>query len=239
MQTTAQRTAALSLATLAFSASAALAQGMGGEMKGDKMSKDHMMADAVEYTIVLKSLWTPSRQPLDYPTGSAHFSGIIGASHGTAFTLFKEGNTPTPGLERLSEMGAHSPLDAELKAMVMAGKAGAIVESGPLKDFSGDSIVATVRVDAKNPLVSFVAMIAPSPDWFTGLANVNLMQNGMWVTSRTIELHAYDSGGDDGTTYKAADIDTSPKKPISRASAKHFMPNGTPLAVAVVTITKK
>jgi hypothetical protein len=226
-----------SVAALTFAAGAASAQMDMG--KPDNKMKDQMMGDGVEYTIVLKSLWTPARQPLDYPAASAHFSGIIGASHGTAFTLFREGNKPTPGLERLSEMGAHSPLDGELKAVVMSGKAGSIVESGPLKDFVNDSIVATIRVDAKNPMVSFVAMIAPSPDWFTGLPAVNLMENGAWMTSKTIELYAYDSGGDDGITYKAADIDNNPKKPTMRASAKHFAPNGTPLAVAVVTITKK
>jgi hypothetical protein len=231
------RFSARSLMALSVAAGAAAAQSdMGREMnKSDKMA----MGDGADYTIVVKSLWTPARQPLDYPAGSAHFSGIIGASHGASFTLFREGNKPTPGLERLSEMGAHSPLDAELRAVVTAGKAGSIVESGPLKNFASDSIVATVHVDAKNPMLSFVAMIAPSPDWFTGLANLNLMENGTWVTARTIELHAYDSGGDDGTTYKAADVDNNPKKPVSRASAKHFAPNGAPLAVAVVTITKK
>ena len=226
-----------SVAALTFVAGAASAQMDMG--KSDKPMMDHKMGDGVEYTIVIKSLWTPQRQPLDYPAGSVHFSGIIGASHGAAFTLFKEGNKPTPGLERLSEMGAHSPLDAELKAVVMAGEAGSIVESGPLKDFVNDSIVATVRVDAKNPMVSFVAMIAPSPDWFTGLASLNLMENGAWITSKTVELHAYDSGGDDGLTYKAADVDNNPKKATMRASAKHFAPGGTALPVAVVTITKK
>ena len=96
-----------------------------------------------------------------------------------------------------------------------------------------------MQVDAAHPLVSVVAMIAPSPDWFTGLANVNLMENGAWVASRTLELSAYDSGGDDGTTYKAPDQDNNPKKPTSRATTRHCAPNGVPLPVATVTFTRK
>ena len=107
-----------------------------------------------------------------------------------------------------------------------------------MRDFK-DSLVATVLVDADHPLVSLVAMVAPSPDWFTGVADVNLMENGAWAASRTVELWAYDSGGDDGVTYKAPDKDTNPKKPTSRETSRHFAPNGAALPVGTVTITRK
>lgn len=64
------------------------------------------------------------------------------------------------------------------------------------------------------------------------------MENGAWLASRTLELSAYDSGGDDGTTYKAPDQDNNPKKPTSRATTRHFAPNGTALPVATVTFTR-
>lgn len=126
------------------------------------------------------------------------FSGLIGATHNDTYSLFNEGMMPTPGLERLSEEGKHDPLDAEIRAALAAGSVGALVETGPLRDF-GDSLVTTVRVNSTHPMVSLVAMIAPSPDWFAGVRSVNLMENGAWVESRTLELRAYDSGGDDGT----------------------------------------
>jgi hypothetical protein len=86
--------------------------------------------------------------------------------------------------------------------------------------------------------VSLVAMIAPSPDWFTGAANVQLMENGGWVSSRTIQLNAYDSGGDDGATYKAPDRDTNPKKPTMLAGTRHFVGNGAPVPVATLTLRR-
>lgn len=205
------------------------------------MSGANAMSDGVEYTIVLKSSWTAARFPFEYPEAGTftgpHFSGLIGASHSPSYAIFSVGSRPTPGLEKLSEEGKHTPLDGEIRAAIQSGAAGALVESGPLRDFK-DSLVATVRVDPDHPLVSLVAMIAPSPDWFTGISNVNLRENGEWVATRTLDLWSYDSGGDDGTTYKAADQDNNPKKATSQNSDRHFAPKGTALSVGTVTITR-
>lgn len=199
------------------------------------------MSGTVEYTVVLKSRWTAANHPFEYPAAGAltgpHFSGLIGATHNASYTLFAEGARPTPGLENLSEQGKHAPLDEEIRAAAGRGAVGALFESGPLKDF-GDSLVTTIRVDSAHPMVSLVAMIAPSPDWFTGAASVPLMENGAWVPSRTIELNAYDSGGDDGATYKAPDRDTNPKKPTMLARTRHFVADGAPRPVATLTLRR-
>jgi len=171
-------------------------------------------AGPAEYTVIVKSTWTKTTHPFEYPSG-ARFSGMIGASHNAKYSIFAVGRRPTPGLERLSEEGKHSPLDTEIRTAIDQGNALALFESGGLKNFK-DSMVATVRVDHTHPLVDVVNMIQPSPDWFTGATNVNLAENGGWVARRTLTLPAYDSGGDDGKTYQAPDRDTNPKKPTTR-----------------------
>jgi len=196
------------------------------------------MGETVTYTVVLKGRWTAANFPYEYPAGSAHFSGLIGTSHRDGYQLFREGAMPTPGLERLSETGRHMPLDDEIRSAVSAGRAGMLVESGPLRDF-GDSVVTTVTVDARFPLVSLVAMIAPSPDWFAGVASIDLREMGGWTKRKSVDLMAYDSGGDDGMTFMAPDIDTAPKRATMRATTKHFAPNGAPMPVATVTFIKR
>jgi hypothetical protein len=196
-----------------------------------------MPAAPAEYRVVVKSTWTARNHPFEYPSG-AHFSGLIGASHNANYELFELGSRPTPGLERLSEEGKHSPLNDEIRAAIKAGNALEMFETGGLKNFR-DSLVTTVHVDAKHPMVSVVNMIAPSPDWFTGASSVNLASNGGWQPSRTLILYAYDSGGDDGTTYKARDRDTNPKKPTSRAATRHFVVKGKVKPVATITFTKQ
>jgi hypothetical protein len=195
-----------------------------------------MPTGPAEYRVVVKSTWTRANHPFEYPS-DAHFSGIIGASHNGKYSIFAVGRRPTRGLERLSEEGKHSPLNDEIRAAIEAGNALALFETGGLKNFK-DSMVTTVRVDPAHPLISVVNMVAPSPDWFTGAASVNMVQNGAWVASRRWTLPAYDSGGDDGTTYKARDRDTNPKKPTSRAVSRHFVVNGTVRPVAVLVLTR-
>ncbi|MFN2572581.1 MAG: spondin domain-containing protein [Gemmatimonadales bacterium] len=190
-----------------------------------------------EYTVIIKSTWTKTTHPFEYPS-DGHFSGMIGASHNAKYSIFAVGRRPTPGLERLSEEGKHSPLDTEIRSAMDQGNALMEFESGGLKNWK-DSMVSTVRVDAAHPFVSVVNMVAPSPDWFTGASSVNLLENGAWVARRTLSLPAYDSGGDDGKTYKARDADTNPKKPTTRAANRHFVINGRVRNVATVTFVKK
>jgi Spondin_N len=181
--------------------------------------------DGATYQITVTGLWTAERFPLEYPKAGLltgpHFSGVIGASHNGQFRLFADGQLPTPGLERLSEEGKHSPLDQEIKDAIAAGRAGALFETGPIKDFS-QTATGTVRVTLTYPDVSAVAMIAPSPDWFAGVSNVALVEGGHYVAEKTVDLYAWDSGGDAGVTYAAADQDLAPKHATMIASPQHF-----------------
>jgi len=201
-----------------------------------------LAADTAQYSVTFTRHWTEKTHPFEYPEAGLltgpHFSGLIGASHDGAYKIFKEGARPTPGLEKLSEEGKHSPLDAEIKAAIAAGKAGALFETGPIREDMG-SESTEVTVNRKFPMVSAVAMIAPSPDWFAGAADVNLMEGGKWVATKTVDLYAYDAGSDDGKTYKADDMDNRPKKSTMSANTPHFVNKGRKVRVATLTFTKK
>jgi len=228
------RPGVLALALIALARTAPAQQAMAMDAKKDMKEMSH---ETVTYTVTLHGRWTAANFPVEYPAG-AHFSGLIGATHVAGWHLYNEGAMPTAGLERLSEMGRHQPLDAEIRSVITSGRAGALIESGPLKDF-GDSVVTTVTIDARFPFISLVAMIAPSPDWFAGVADIDLRDMGGWAATKTVELMAYDSGGDEGTTYLAADIDNSPKHATMRASARHFAVGGKPMPVATITFVRK
>lgn len=194
-----------------------------------------------QYSITFTRHWTAKTHPVEYPEGNLiggpHFSGLIGATHNGRYALFREGTKPTPGLEKLSEEGKHAPLDAEIRAAIAKGKAGMLFETGPIREDMGSETVA-VTVSSRFPHVSAVAMIAPSPDWFAGAANVNLMEGGQWVAKKSVDLYAYDAGSDDGMTYKAADRDNEPKKPTMSAKSQHFVRNGMPVRVGTLTFTR-
>lgn len=196
----------------------------------------------VEYDLELIPTWTAMSHPLDYPpdgllTGP-HFSGLIGVTHRSGFQLFTDGGLPSRGLERLSEEGKHAPLDEELKAAIARGEAGVLVETDPVKDLR-TSARARLTVDAAHPRFSGVAMIAPSPDWFLAAVDVSLLEGDRWMERREVTLFAWDSGGDDGTTYLAADEDTSPKRPTRLNDAPHFVRGGKRVPVATLVLTRR
>jgi spondin N len=198
------------------------------------------MRAATTYKVQFTPAWTKANFPFEYPDTSLihkpHFSGWIGTAHDDNYRIFQEGVAPTPGLENLSEMGKHDPLDSEIKSAIAAGNALSLSESEPLKDFS-QTVTFEVSIDEAHPMVALVAMIAPSPDWFAGV-DVNLMENGAPVASKSVDVAAWDSGGDDGTTYLADDVDTNPKKPSMQSTDRHFMNNGKTMPVGTLTFTK-
>jgi hypothetical protein len=77
-------------------------------------------------------------------------------------------------------------------------------------------------------------MIAPSPDWFAGAANVELIENGRWVTHKRVILYAWDAGTDSGTTYQAADDDTVPRDRVRMNKSPHFQRDERPVPVGTL-----
>ena len=89
-------------------------------------------------------------------------------------------------------------------------------------------------VDRDFPLVTVVSMLAPSPDWFVGVAGLSLLEDGDWVDERVATLFAYDAGTDSGTTYTSPNADTSPPEPIHRI-ATGPLGNGRPVGTFTFT----
>ena len=193
-------------------------------------------ADSAQYKVRFDATWTAASHPLDYP-GNAHFSGLVGATHDDAYRIFADGTTATPGIEALAERGAHAPLTDEIGKAIEGGSAGALFESGALFSFPG-TIEAGFTADMSHPYASVAAMVAPSPDWFTGVANVALMQDGKWIDQATYTLFAWDAGTDGGTLHAAMDDDTMPRQSVQLNAAPQFKDDQGLKPVGTVTFTK-
>src|SRR5262245_42409543 len=195
-------------------------------------------AEPVRYKVVFERTWSSETHPKDFPL-LAPFSPVIGVTHGAGYDPFRAGSTPSPGIEQLCEEGKHQPLDAEIKAAIASGGAGALIETpDPLRSVPGRA-ETTFAIDPKHPMVSIAAMIAPSPDWCAIAADVMLLENGAWVPQKTIVLEAWDVGTDSATTYRALDDDTQPRGPIQLNPSPYFVRDGQRVAVGKVTFTRQ
>jgi hypothetical protein len=193
---------------------------------------------AARYEVRFERSWSSESHPKDFPL-LAHFSPVIGVTHGDGFSLFREGAAPTPGLEKLCEEGKHQPLDAELKRAIESGGAGALIETEePLRSVPGVA-TAVFEVDAAHPLVDIAAMIAPSPDWCAVAADVDLREGGDWVAEKTVTLYAWDVGTDRATSYRAFDDDQQPRGKLQRSDSPYFVAADGPTPVGTVRFVKQ
>jgi hypothetical protein len=193
---------------------------------------------AVRYQVTFERTWSAETHPADFPL-LAHFSPVIGATHNGSFEVFPKGEKASAGLEHLCEEGKHQPLDAEIRAAVAKGTAGALIETpDPLRSVPGKA-TASFEIDPAHPKVSIGAMIAPSPDWCAVAADVLLYENGQWVATKTIALEAWDMGTDSATSYRAFDDDTQPRGPIQLNETPYFVREGKRVPVGSVTFVRQ
>jgi hypothetical protein len=87
-------------------------------------------------------------------------------------------------------------------------------------------------------MVSVVSMLAPSPDWFIAVSNINLIENNEWVVNKTITVDIYDSGTDDGSTFLSPDFPTLPPLPIVNITTPPLAVNNVVAPLGSITFTK-
>merc|ERR1740124_1677080 len=61
-------------------------------------------------------------------------------------------------------------------------------------------------LDEQNTKISAIHMMAPSPDWFTGINAVDMCVDGYWVATKTITAVPYDVGVDGGVYFRTANV---------------------------------
>lgn len=161
------------------------------------------------YRVTIVSEWTAASHPVTRP-GNSHFSPTVLANHGVAGDLFVVGVPASPGIEQMAETGATGTLRAEL-----AG-------DGSVSDvLTGSSIFGVgqnsfdVTAGRGDDLISLVTMLAPSPDWFVGIHDVDLLRSDGWIDRLELDLGNYDAGTDSGPGFTSANADTNPAQVIS------------------------
>ncbi|XP_065839987.1 uncharacterized protein [Oscarella lobularis] len=174
------------------------------------------------YKATFTAIWTSSSHPKDYPTHSAHWSGVVGGSHNSGYTMWKPGGKATAGVKNVAERGTQSTLVNEMKS---AGKNVLDTVTWFSLPYGTGTRTGDIDLDSGHTLVSLITMIAPSPDWFVGVHDYDLCNGLKWIQSVTVDLFPYDAGTDSGLKFTSANSVTSPAEPIYRLTGT--MPNNT------------
>ena len=173
------------------------------------------------YELTFDATWAAETHPINFPP-APHFSGLIGATHNSNYSMWPRGAIATDGIESMTETGGRRVLSSEIGAQESLGSA-----SAPLLDpgigRSPGTRPMTVEVNPDLPLLSIVSMIAPSPDWSVGIHDFDLRPEGEWISHAVLDLEAYDAGTDSGANYISPNENTEPHEPIHRLTGGMFL----------------
>lgn len=193
-------------------------------------------AATARFSVTFETAWSEATHPQDFPP-NPHFSPLIGATHSARLQVWQVGVLATDGIEAMAELGRVSPLDAELEAAVAQGRAHQVIRGSGVNPAPGSSAVE-FEVVRDHPLLTLVTMVAPSPDWFTGVHDLSLVEGGDWVAERVVTLFPYDAGTDHGVTYNSRDRDAQPRDPITRIASAPLAHQGSVAPVGTYVIRR-
>ena len=188
------------------------------------------------FEVTIDVTWSAETAPFEFPE-FAHVTHFIGATHNDRYVLFRDGDIASSGLELVAENGRDRTLEAELAEAERRRRIGAIVEGPALETVPGQ-IAFQFTATPDHPLVSFVSMIAPSPDWFTGLADIPLRDGDTWIDAQTHTLWVWDSGTDAGATYVTPDADMQPQQSVRLLATPHFLTEAGLVPLGTATIRR-
>jgi len=168
--------------------------------------------NTVQYEFEFIAEWSDETHPTSFPS-NPHFSSVIGATHTDTVSLWSPNGIATNGIERMAESGSTSALQGEVNTLIGQASADQFISLGGVSTSPGTR-TGTITIDSDFPLISLVTMIAPSPDWFVGIHDVDLRAGGVWAREMTFDLDPYDSGTDAGANYTSSNADINPHEPI-------------------------
>ncbi|MEO6453014.1 MAG: spondin domain-containing protein [Ginsengibacter sp.] len=162
------------------------------------------------YKVIITMNWAATK--FGVPAG-AHFTALAGMVHSKDASLWMPGTLATPGLEDVAEIGNNTKIDAESDAVISKNKALSKFTIAP-PSVTG-SVETNLHFNTNHSYISFASMIAPSPDWFIGIHDFNLLNGTIWINDITVNLLGYDAGTEEGDVFNLNNPATVPQQNIA------------------------
>ncbi len=182
---------------------------------GCEKDEGRFIPKSTQYKVLLNLNWNSNDFPVDYPS-DPHFSRVVGWSHNSNSSFFKEGFLASKGIKAMAERGEVSPLDIELDSLINTGIGHQSFVGNFLPNGTGVIELEEVEVTKDFSKLGLVSMLAPSPDWYVGAIDVELVDNNEFLSEMTVDLVIYDAGTDSGVSFESSDSLTFPQKNISK-----------------------
>jgi len=193
--------------------------------------REKFSEDQATYRVTFTSNW--GKDPLINHPPNPHTGNMFLVTHSNGFKLFEYGKLASKGVSTTSMYGTLDELFHITKGNENVGN---IVTSNVLQTPGETNLMIDVTPDKR--YLSFVTMIAPSSDWFTGFSSIDLKKNGEWVNSTTISLYVYVAGTDSNQGFTTEHKVRENALPITIKTDSFLYPKNTIKPIANVKITR-
>ncbi len=165
----------------------------------------------------------------------ALFASFVGLTHNSPNKLYKLGNPASDGLAEYCKTGDSAQLVSDINSMIEDKSSYSLIQTG-LMSPEGE-IKVTFETNLRHRYITCVGRIAPSPDWFVSIENVDLRLLNHAGYGVTVLFHANDAGVKGGTSFSEPGQDT--KEGISRISSGELSIEGLVPTIGYITIENK
>ncbi|CAH8588322.1 unnamed protein product [Schistosoma intercalatum] len=225
--------------------------------------QDCCACGSATYKLTFTGMWTRATHPKDWPVhnpGALHWTNLIGASHSPSFQIYRMGEPASAGVQAVCTYGDTTVMKQSLGiAATNTGSLGGVPSGtqrgstgiGPLlslvsapgmwgEEALEETRTTYVGVNRTHPLISFLTMLGPSPNWCTGISSQSVCQaDCTWVKNIEIDLFPWDAGARNGDTYLPKNSDNKDVPEPIRFITRDWMPNspftpGVPVAKLIL-----
>ncbi|XP_036404676.1 spondin-2a [Megalops cyprinoides] len=174
------------------------------------------------YILVFTGHWSPQTFPKQYPLfrPPAQWSKLIAVTHNGQFRLWQEGALASPGVQSVAELGVTVEVMKEAREARKRRAVGAMYRTAGIPTGIGHSSTELL-LQPRNPKLSLLVKIVPSPDWFVGVDSLNLCEGGQWRQEVTVDLHPFDAGTDSGFTFSSPNFPSNPPENITQITSQN------------------
>lgn len=190
------------------------------------------------FEVLFDATWSPQTHPGAWPL-NGHWSGPVGGVHNEKIHFWSEGESASEGIRLMAERGQQGTLAAEIQAAVAASQAYFTMTADGLGS-PAQRVITFPRATTRDfPLLTLCSMIAPSPDWFVGVAGLSLVgADGEWIQEQTVRLDGFDAGTDSGADFTSPDLLTAPRGVVTRFTGYPALIQGRIVPFGTFTIRR-